>query len=254
MEIIKMAIDLGAVAAGVASVESLSEAGAMDPDILLSAKKVLIIACGHSRAALNSKNLQIKQNDTIATYEKVRAVCKQLAMALEKKGFEAVAIPAYLPIDMSDEKYGMVGPVDLRKAAVEGGIGSYGKSGLVLVDDFGPQVRLGAVLTSAHLKPTKKSIRSPCPSDCQICLLSCPSKALLGQGKIDKRACGQVLFKFGLRGMTKFIGEMFDASPEKRASMLKSYPFRELWQTLVTGNYYYCFECQASCPVGKIGS
>jgi epoxyqueuosine reductase QueG len=254
MDIIKMAIDFGAVAVGVVNVESLLEAGAMDHNILRSAKTILIIACGHSRAALNSKNLQMKQNDTIATYEMVRAVCKKLAMALEEKGFEALAIPAYLPIDMSDEKYGMVGPVDLRKVAVEAGVGNYGKSGLVLVDGFGPRVRLGAVLTSADLKPTKKETRSPCPSDCQICLISCPSKVLLGQGKIDKRACGQVLFKFGLRGMTKFMGEMFDASPGKRASMLKSYPFRELWQTLVTGNYYYCFECQASCPVGKFGS
>ena len=25
----------------------------------------------------------------------------------------------------------------------------------------------------------------------------------------------------------------------------------EYWQTFMTGNYYYCFACQASCPVGK---
>jgi epoxyqueuosine reductase QueG len=77
---------------------------------------------------LDSRNLQIKQNDTIATYEKVRAICKELAMSLEHEGFRAVAIPAFLPIDMSDGKYGMEGPIDLRRAAVEAGIGSYGNS------------------------------------------------------------------------------------------------------------------------------
>jgi hypothetical protein len=60
-----------------------------------------------------------------------------------------------------------------------------------------------------------------------------------------------VIFEFGLRRMMKFAGEMFDASPEERADLLKSYPFRELWQTLVSGSYYYCFECQALCPIGK---
>jgi epoxyqueuosine reductase QueG len=176
---------------------------------------------------------------------------KEMAMALESQGYEAMAIPAYIPLDMSDGKYGMVGSVDLRRAAVEAGIGSYGKSGLVLVKGFGPRVRLGAVLTSAPLKPTKKKSKSLCPLECQICILGCPSKALLGGGKVDKRACGRVIFEFGLRRMMKFAGEMFDASPEERADLLKSYPFRELWQTLVSGSYYYCFECQALCPIGK---
>jgi len=253
MEIRTMAIRLGAVAAGITSIKNLIEHQSMDLDILPSAKAVLVIACGHSRAALGSENLQVKQNDTIATYEKVRAVCKELAMVLEKQGFEAVGIPAYLPIDMSDGKYGMVGPIDLRRAAVEAGIGSYGKSGLVLVNGFGPRVRLGVVLTSAPLEPTKKKMKSPCPLECQICILGCPSKALLGGGRVDKPACGRVIFEFGLRRMMKFTEEMFDASSEKRKDLIRSYPFRELWQTLVSGNYYYCFACQALCPIGKPG-
>jgi epoxyqueuosine reductase len=251
MDILRRATHLGAGAVGITSVKNLFDHQSIDPDILPPAKTALVIACGHSRAALDSKNLQVKQNDTIATYEKVRAVCKELAMALESQGYKAVAIPAFLPIDMSDGKDGMVGPIDLRRAAVEAGVGSYGKSGLVLVKGFGPRVRLGAVLTSAPLKPTKKKTKSLCLPECQICLSGCPGKALLGEGKVDKQACGRVIFKYGLRGMMKFVGGMSDAAPEERTQMLKSYPFRELWQTLVSGNYYYCFECQALCPIGK---
>ncbi len=251
MEIRRLARQLGAVAAGVAAVEALIERKAMDPDILPSARSILVIACGHSRAALDSKNLQIKQNDTIATYEKARDISKQLAMTLEKQGHGAVAIPGFLPIDMSDEKQGLVGAVDLRRAAVEAGIGSYGKSGLLLIKGLGPKVRLGAVLTTAPFKPTTGKNRFSCPTDCQICILGCPGKALLGGGQIDKRACGRMVFEYGLRGMTKFVGGMVNASSEERGRMLKSRPFRELWQTLVSGNYYYCFECQALCPVGK---
>ncbi|MDI6763542.1 MAG: hypothetical protein QME83_11000 [Thermodesulfobacteriota bacterium] len=251
MEIRRLARQLGAVAGGVATAENLIGRKAIDLDILPSARSIVVIACGHSRAALDSMNLQIKQNDTIATYEKVRDISKQLAMALEKRGYGAVAIPAFIPMDMSDGKQGMVGAIDLRRAAVEAGIGNYGKSGLVLVKGFGPRVRLGAVLTTASLKPTTKKTRFPCPTDCQICMLGCPSKALLGGGGVDKRACGRVVLEFGLRGMTKFVGGMLNASSEERAEMLKSHPFRELWQTLVSGNYYYCFECQALCPIGK---
>jgi len=251
MEIEKKAIRLGAVAAGVCSIGRLIEPNAVDLDVLPSAKTILAIACAHSRAALHSKNLQVMQNDTMATYEKVRTISKELAMTLEGQGYSALAIPPFLPLDMSDGKYGMVGSVDLRRAAVEAGIGSYGKSGLVLIKGFGPRVRLGAVLTSAPLKSTKKRSKFLCPEECQICLSGCPGRALLGKGKVDKRACGRVILQFGLRGMIKFVGEMIEASAEKKAELLKSYPFRELWQTLTSGNYYFCFECQALCPIGK---
>jgi epoxyqueuosine reductase len=250
MEIEKLAIRLGAADAGTCSVANLLKAGAVDPNVLRSAKSILVIACSHSRAALSSKNLQVKQNDTMATYEKVRAISGELARTLEERGYSALAIPPFLPMDMSDGKYGMVGSVDLRRAAVEAGIGSYGKSGLVLVKGFGPRVRLGAVLTTEPLKSTKRKVESLCPEKCRVCLSGCPGKALLGNGKVDKRACGRVIFEFGLRGMIKFVGEMIEASPKKKAELLKSYPFRELWQTLASGNYYYCFECQGLCPVG----
>ena len=213
MDLVKMALKLGAVAAGITSVKNLIDHQSMDLQILPNAKTSVVIACGHSRAALDSKNLQVKQNDTLATYGKVTTVCKELATALENTGFKAVAIPAFLPIDMSEGKNGMVGPIDLRRAAVEAGVGRYGKSGLVLVEGFGPRVRLGAVLTSAPLKTTKKKTKAPCPSECEICLDGCPGKALLGEGKVNKQACGRIIFKFGLRGTIKFVGEMSSASP-----------------------------------------
>ena len=104
MDFVKMALKQGAVAAGITSVKNLIDHQSMDLQILPTAKTAVVIACGHSRAALDSENLQVKQNDTLATYEKVTTVCKELAMALEKSGFKAVAVPAFLPIDMSEGK------------------------------------------------------------------------------------------------------------------------------------------------------
>ena len=97
MEIEKKAIRLGAVADGVSSIESLVKANAVDLNILPSTKTILVIACGHSRAALDSKNLQVKQNDTMATYEKVRTISKELAMTLEGQGYSALANPPFPP-------------------------------------------------------------------------------------------------------------------------------------------------------------
>jgi hypothetical protein len=104
MEIGKKAIRLGAVAAGICSIQRLIKTSAADLDVMPSAKTVVAIACGHTRGALDPKNLQVKQNDTMATYEKVRTVSKELAMTLEDQGYSAVAIPPFLPVDMSDGK------------------------------------------------------------------------------------------------------------------------------------------------------
>ena len=249
MKVIELGVRLGAVSAGIASVERLDHQSVVD--ILPSARTCVVVACGQSHAALKSRNLQVKQNDTLVTYETVRAICKQIATALEDAGFEAVAIPAFLPIDMSEGKSGMVGPIDLRRAAVEAGVGSYGESGLILVVGYGPRVRLGAVLTSAPLNQTKKKSNSLCPPGCDICISGCPSKALHGGGQVDKRACGKEVLKFGLRGMMRFLSEISGSPETKRIEMIKGYEFRELWQTLAAGSYYSCFECQALCPVGK---
>jgi len=96
MKVVELGIRLGAVSAGIASVEMLDHPSVVD--ILPSARTCVVVACGHSHAALKSKNLQVKQNDTLATYEMVTAICKQIAMALENRGFEAVA---FLPFSRS---------------------------------------------------------------------------------------------------------------------------------------------------------
>jgi hypothetical protein len=33
--------------------------------------------------------------------------------------------------------------------------------------------------------------------------------------------------------------------------LLSSQVSLDLWQNFMTGTYYYCFACQAVCPVGK---
>ena len=250
VDLIRMAIQMGADVAGLASARKLREKGAIEQDLLPSAETVIVIASAHSRTALASLNLQVKQYDAASTYENVRVVCDRIVKKLEQEGYEALSIPAFIPIDMADGKFGMVGAVDHRAAAVEAGIGSYGKSGLLLTERFGPQVRLGCVLTSWKGEWPRKSPPDYCLADCTACLDQCPAAALLGGGKIDKPKCARKIFEYGLRRVIRFVGEMAAADPAQRDTLLNGFTLRELWQNFMTGNYYYCFECQNVCPVG----
>jgi hypothetical protein len=68
---------------------------------------------------------------------------------------------------------------------------------------------------------------------------------------VDKRRCGEVLFTYGLRAFTRFLRELAAARDEaEQKKLIYSQRVRELWQTFQTGDYYYCWECQAACPVG----
>ena len=254
MDLIQVGLECGADLAGVAEAAELLDKGAIASDLLPSVKTVIVVACPHSRTALSSPNLQVKQYDTISAYESVRAVCARIVRKLENRGIDALAVPAFIPIDMSDGKYGMVGAVDHRAAGVAAGIGCYGSSGLLLTEKYGPKIRLGSVLVSLEVRSKGMTAPDLCPEACTICLDGCPADALQGDGRIDKDRCARRIFDYGLRRVIKFAAEMIQASPVNREQLLKSFTFRELWQNFMTGNYYYCFECQNLCPVGKRGT
>jgi len=133
---------------------------------------------------------------------------------------------------------------------VAAGIGSYGKSGLLLTREFGPRVRLGSVLTSWEGDFPPPASLSLCLEGCTACLDECPPRALLGNGQIDKSKCGRIIFQYGLRRVIRFIGEMMEGDPGKRRDLLRGFALREIWQNFMAGNYYYCFQCQSVCPIG----
>jgi epoxyqueuosine reductase QueG len=83
---------------------------------------------------------------------------------------------------------------------------------------------------------------------CGRCVGACPVQALSGGGKINKKLCGDRIFQFGFRGFRDFVEGLIRRPKEEMAGRIHDFELRELWQTLVTGSYYYCFACQAQCP------
>ncbi|MHB1126179.1 MAG: 4Fe-4S binding protein [Bacillota bacterium] len=252
LDVISKALEFGADLAGVAGYETLvAQNVTVDGTILPGLRSVIAIAARHGREALLSGNVQAAQYDTIYTYDAVANASHRLVRYLEDSGYRAVAVPAFIPIDMQEGKEGMIGSVDQRGVAVAAGLGTRGESGLLVTKRFGPRVRLGSVLTDAPLLPTPALQEELC-TKCGICLERCPANALLGDCGIDKKSCARVIFDYGLRQYIKFNAEMFEADPEERKKILRSRTVREIWQNFMTGNYYYCWSCQANCPVGTV--
>jgi epoxyqueuosine reductase QueG len=246
-----VALASGASMVGIVAVESLAEHIESIFNILPTARNVVVVATKHSLAAIRSNNNQVAQFDTIHAYEEVARSAHQTARSLEAAGFASVAVPAFIPIDMSSPKKGMRGEICWRRAGARAGLGSIGENGLLVTRQFGAAVRLSGVVTEAELEPDAPLDEDAC-DHCLRCVDACPAAALGGEGKIGKRLCGDTIFAYGLRHFQQIVGDLVRKPPDEVDAILQGDGLRELWQTFMTGNYYYCFRCQAQCPAGEL--
>jgi epoxyqueuosine reductase QueG len=83
------------------------------------------------------------------------------------------------------------------------------------------------------------------------CIKACPASALLGEGRIDKKKCGDAIFATGFRAWRDFLERITGAPFEEKQKLLDSQMCMDLWQNFMTGNYYSCFVCQAVCDKKK---
>jgi epoxyqueuosine reductase QueG len=84
------------------------------------------------------------------------------------------------------------------------------------------------------------------------CVDGCPAHALSGEGKIDKKRCGDVIFAYGFRYFQRVMEEIREGDSSTSRKAIEDTELLEMWQTFMTGNYYYCFHCQSQCPAPEL--
>lgn len=134
------------------------------------------------------------------------------------------------------------GGVFLKDAAVLAGLGCIGRNNMLITPEFGPRIRLRALLLEAELRPTGPISFDPC-TGCDIaCRGICPEESMTkrrslpdgievgalpaGDGAYDRDLCGRRMEKDILRSEAK--GGVNDRVPVK-----------------------YCRKCELICPVGN---
>lgn len=79
-------------------------------------------------------------------------------------------------------------PVFEKNWAEKAGLGKTGKNTMLIVPGIGSYVFLGEILLDIELPPSPTLQFDPC-QECDACLRSCPTGALIEPGKIDARKC-----------------------------------------------------------------
>ena len=245
------ALKHGADLVGVVKVEDLPEHGARIERMIPKARSVLVIASAHSLGSLRSGANELAQFDTIHAYNECARAAHAAARLLESQGFSAAGVPAFIPLDMEEPGKGMRGEICWRRAGVRAGLGSYGESGALVTKEYGQAVRLSGVVTTADLSPDAPVKEDVC-DHCMRCVEACPVKALSGKGKINKKLCGDRIFQFGFRYFQNVIQGLMDTPTDELREIVQGSGLRHLWQTFMTGNYYYCYKCQSQCPATRL--
>ncbi len=119
---------------------------------------------------------------------------EDLCSVLNKQGYFAITLP-----DLEPDSYMTIGKLgrhmpDLAANApyaAAAGLGSIGKSGMLIHPDCGPRLRFVFVITDAPLTATKPFTESLCDSSCTACAEACPMKAL------SIEACTDIVIREG---------------------------------------------------------
>ncbi|WP_018658725.1 tRNA epoxyqueuosine(34) reductase QueG [Allofustis seminis] len=104
------------------------------------------------------------------------------------------------------------------------GLGFIGKNGLLITKEFGSYVYLGEIITDLKLEPNA-IIENGC-GECNRCIDSCPTGALLGDGRMNAKRC------------LSYQTQVRDYIPEE---------FRKKMGHVIYG----CDICQMCCPYNR---
>lgn len=80
-------------------------------------------------------------------------------------------------------------PLIDREICKNAGIGNYGKNSMLINEKYGSFLNIGYLLTSLEIECTEGQNNNDICTDCDICIKSCPNKAIFREGGINATRC-----------------------------------------------------------------
>lgn len=192
----------GAELCGIASIDLFANApnGFNPMDIYKDCKSVIVFAKTIPKGtALVNPRIIYNHFNGISPIELDR-IAYNAANEIEMV-FNAIVVP--IPADSPYEYWdteNMVGRglISMKHAAVLAGIGTLGKSTMLLNSKYGTMLSVGAVLTNLDLLSDKPA-EDICIKSCRICIDNCPADAISVQG-VNQKLCRQHTYATNGRG------------------------------------------------------
>jgi epoxyqueuosine reductase QueG len=178
------AAEFGVNLCGIASVDRFKNApkGFSPLDLYPECKSVIVFAKRLPVGLFNSTSCVPYSHYNSLLPQEIDRISLKLAYYLEDMGYGAIPIPSDDPYEHweSERMYGRA-ILSMRHAAYLAGLGIMGKNTLVINEEYGNMIIIGAVLTNISLDADPIIDNTElCPENCTLCIDSCPVDALDG--------------------------------------------------------------------------
>lgn len=120
-------------------------------------------------------------------------------------------------------------PLIDREICKNAGIGNYGKNSMLINEKYGSFINIGYLLTSLEIECTDGQNDNDICKDCELCIKSCPNKAIFKEGGINATRC------------VSYLTQTKNYIPLEYRKSMKN-------------QIYGCDVCQVVCPKNKINS
>lgn len=201
--------------------------------------KSIIVMAYRELSTCESMDPQLAMNGRLDKKEVMRSDAYKICRYLEDEfNAKILSIPESFP-------RGGTSAVSLRHAAVAAGLGSFRRHNLVIHPKFGTRVTFTAIVSNLDIDSDEKIEDTFC-NNCNICVKSCPAKALDEEGKTDVKKCMKVSQPFSFISYLSFLDKYIEASTEERQAMTMD--FFPYYQANAFITQYYCFNCLKLCP------
>lgn len=192
----------GADVCGFAAIGDFSgaPAGFSPADLYPACKSVIAFGVALPRGVLQVDPRYIYGHFNDGCAAQVDRIAFSAANALERTfAMTAVPVPCDGPYDFWDaENLEGRGLMSMKHAAVLAGLGTLGKSTLLIHRRFGNRLTLGAILTDRELSSDPPA-ENLCPPTCRRCLDACPAGAISTQG-VSQKLCRPHAYGRNTRG------------------------------------------------------
>jgi len=192
----QITLEAGAEKCGIALAKSFSCApdGFKPTDIYQNCKSVLVFLKSMPSAIITAQNPVPYTNAAYLLYNELDKIGLEVCRSLKKTGINSVPVPADTPYLYWDSKITKgQGILSLRHAAHLAGLGILGRNSLLINDELGNMVYIGALLLDTEFEPDKIVDEFECPDGCSICMDICPQGALNGT-TVDQQLCRKISF------------------------------------------------------------
>jgi len=199
-----LVLELGADVCGFAQVDRFLEAptGFHPVDLFKPCRTAIVfgLAIPDGLLHVDSKLIYGYYNEFIC--QKVDEIALEAARLIERHhGCRAVPLPCDSPYEYWDaEKMEGRGLLSMKHAAVLAGLGTLGKSTLLLNAQYGNRLTVGAILTDLELDsdPLAEPV---CIKGCNKCVQHCPTHALDGK-RVNQKKCRTYTYGKTARGFS----------------------------------------------------